>query len=439
MDRGQHGPVPEILPIVQIMKYDVIVIGAGITGLTSAYHIKKNNSGLKIAVLERSGAYAQGNTGKATAGFRDLFSSDINYNLASSSISFYRHVQESMNYDMGMHFVGYLFLLSREQAEREVFTDIQKRSRSRFLDGDELSAISGLEIKPKSDSAQIMNLEEIASGFLGLDCGIFEPDLVSDFYFSELKRMGVDFFFNTEVSALKLGPVNPLNYPGEPFLWQEKRISGLVTSKGDFRADNYVLANDVWVSALLDPIGIDSHMRPQKRQIFQVSGSDLDKMLHGWGLNDEGVFPFTILPKAGIHFRPCPAEKSFRISGDEVIGRDFSMQEDPLPEEDFYSHSLKPVVQEYFPAFMNSTVDSMWAGYYSYNSIDAHPFLFREMNMIVITGTSGSGLMKGDAIGRVAASLLLGEEYTLLHGGKRIETKCLGVKERSVPREEFVL
>lgn len=37
------------------IKYDVIVIGGGISGLTTAYHLKKRDPKLRIIVLEAKG------------------------------------------------------------------------------------------------------------------------------------------------------------------------------------------------------------------------------------------------------------------------------------------------------------------------------------------------------------------------------------------------
>lgn len=81
----------------------------------------------------------------------------------------------------------------------------------------------------------------------------------------------------------------------------------------------------------------------------------------------------------------------------------------------------------------------MWAGYYSINTTDFHPYIFRKMNLIVATGTSGSGLMRGDSIGRVVESLFSGHPETILFNGKATKTEILGVMGRKVPKEEFIL
>ena len=57
--------------------FDVAVIGAGIVGLTSAYYIKKNNPDVNIVAIDKAPTYAQGNTARSAAGFRDMFSSEV--------------------------------------------------------------------------------------------------------------------------------------------------------------------------------------------------------------------------------------------------------------------------------------------------------------------------------------------------------------------------
>ena len=44
-------------------KYDYVVIGGGIVGLASAYHILKQKPGAKLAVLEKESAVAAHQTG----------------------------------------------------------------------------------------------------------------------------------------------------------------------------------------------------------------------------------------------------------------------------------------------------------------------------------------------------------------------------------------
>jgi FAD-dependent oxidoreductase domain-containing protein 1 len=81
----------------------------------------------------------------------------------------------------------------------------------------------------------------------------------------------------------------------------------------------------------------------------------------------------------------------------------------------------------------------MWAGHYSYNTIDKTHYVFREGNLIVATGSSGSGIMKADAVGRVVSSLYSGRKKTTLYDGSSIQTGDLGVEGRRVSAEHMVI
>ncbi|EQD59913.1 FAD dependent oxidoreductase, partial [mine drainage metagenome] len=118
---------------------------------------------------------------------------------------------------------------------------------------------------------------------------------------------------------------------------------------------------------------------------------------------------------------------------------DFTFVEEPEAETDFYESSVYPILSAYFPQLNDSKVTSKWAGYYSYNTIDKNPYIFRAMNAIIVTGTSGSGILKGDAIGRVTAALAGDSENVLLYTGETIKISDLGVAQRKVDAEHVIL
>ncbi len=419
-------------------KFDVIIVGAGITGLASAYHIKKNHSDLSVAILDMKSTYAQGNTAKSAAGFRDLFTSDINRKISGSSISFYRHVQKDLDFDLGMHFNGYLFLLDGKRLGQDSVKTFVQEKRARLVESDQIEEL-GFRTGIPGEEKEMMHLSDIDGGLLGFNCGIIEPDRICAFYESELRRLGAEFFYNTTVKDLRFQPKKAMNYPGEPFIWQEVALQTVNTNNGEFSAKENIFCTDVWTTRLLDSLGIDSHVRPKKRQVFQISGDSVSTLVGKPLMNDEKILPFTIFPSHGIAMRSEPNSRSAWLTVSDDYNRDFSMVEDPEPEADFYEKNIFPVVQAYLPVLSNSRVTSMWAGYYSYNTSDKTHYVFRENNLIVAGGSSGSGIMKADAIGRVVAALYSGKEKTSLYDGSVIETSDLGVERRNVPHEKMVI
>ena len=418
--------------------YDVVIVGAGIVGLSSAYHIKKDNPDFRVLVLDRAPTYAQGNTAKSAASFRDLFSEEINFKLSHSTIEFYKHIQAS-GYNIGVNRVGYLFLFRKDDPRKEILLNLQKKTSVRFFDRDEVAGFPGLETKPEASTADLMGLFEIEDGAVGENCGTVEAELVSKYYYEQCISLGVEFKFNTELKEFRLDPVNKLDFPGEPFLWQDKKIADLDTNRGTIKGSTYVCATDIWATRLLEGTGIDSHIRPKKRQLFQLTGPSVDKILYGWKYNEMGIEPFTILPYKAVYIRPAPKFKSVWAGVADDYNRDFTMSEDPQPEKEFFERSLMPVLTAYYPGLSEAKLTGSWAGYYSYNTIDKSPYIFRDLNLVVATGTSGSGILKGDGIGRNVSALVSEKENVRLFDGSIYNVEETGLYKRKTMNEQMIL
>ena len=424
--------------VVHMQKYDLLIVGAGVTGLSSAYHIKKDNPDLNICIVDKWSTYAQGNTAKSDAAFRDVFTSDTNYKLASSSISFYKSIQEG-GFNLGMHFNGYLFLMDERNLKSMAVQSLLKRVKSKVISREEISEL-GIKTDTDPEAAKIMGLKNIDGGFVGENCGIMEPDLLASYYVKELENMGgVEFRYNTNVTRLNLSPRTKLNFPGEPFIWQDKIIESIETKSSELFADHFLLATDVWTSDLTSPLGIDPFTQPKKVQVFQVQSNGIVEMMKKKVTGEEDIFPFTILPGPSIDLRPDPKSRTFWVSYSEGIGRGFSLEENPMAEADYYSNNLYPVLREYIPAFEDARIMSSWAGYYSMNNMDGTYVLERNMNLSVVTGSSGSGIMKADAAGRLASSLYCDKEKAKLYGGAEIRVADLGITTRRVDQETLII
>ncbi len=294
--------------------YDVLIVGAGVIGLSTGYHIKQAHPDLSVLIVDRKPAPAQGDTAKSMAAVRDTFTSDVNRLLASSSIDFYRHVQTKLGFDLDLELIGYLWLLTDPQFKsfESVAPGMTEQGvRFKVLNPNELSGmIPDLVLNPSSEQSKLMELGSIHKAVLGSDCGTVAPDLIAKFFETEYRKLNGEFQFGVEAKALRLVAKNSLDLPGEPYVWQDKSIAGIETAKGPILADVTVIAAGARTAMLFDPIGIDCHMKPKKRQIFQLKGSSLDRLLNIKGFNEENTVPFTILPKGGVCFRPVRGETS---------------------------------------------------------------------------------------------------------------------------------
>jgi glycine/D-amino acid oxidase-like deaminating enzyme len=426
-----------------MMKSDILVIGAGILGLSSALYLKRWNPSKRVVVIDRFGGPGQGNSAKSEGGFRNLFTSKTNFILADSTIDFFDHLQKDRGYDIKLYNIGYLWLFSKKQYEDlfKAFKKIGDRGAEiETYDRDDLeNMIPDLVFDFDNEEAMILGLNPVDIGVLGKKCGSVDADSLVRAYEQEFIQAGGEVIYGTEARRLIHKPKQELDIPGEPFIWQDSHITGAETSSGKIFAETTVIAAGVWSENLLDPIGIDSFMKPKKRQIFAFKDPKLKRLLKVEGFNEFDILPLTILPKSSILFRPELSEKSLWLACADNLGRAFGLEDDPQPEEDYYTNNVYHVLVKYFPCFQDVRPINMWAGQYAINSRDESPVVSPFPGMIYVGAASGSGIMKCDSLGRITAAIYNEEDEAELYGGHKFKVANLGIHSRNVEKEQFII
>jgi len=426
-------------------EYDVVTVGAGIIGLATSYHLKSRNPDLKILVIDKRGAAGQGSTAKSAAAFRCLFASQTNFALADSSAEFYRHVQNDMHVDLKLRWAGYLWFFD-EDGYRRMLPVLKELGAKGFQyrEYDEAELARKLEMRTSfgdDEEARMMGLGNVHKGILIPKAGLIDVDYLVKFYESEFLKLGGKIQYNTDAKEVIVEPRQPLGMPGEPYFWQDATITGVKTSRGPIKAEKTIIAAGAWASQLLDPVGIECFIKAKKRQVFSIKArtEGLKKLLLSKEFTNAGCLPFTILPKPTAYIRPAPEEDALWLAYADEFPRAFKIEEEPEPEENYYRYGLYQVMVKYFPQFTDCQPFSAFAGLYEINSIDGQPIIFEENGMMLVGGASGSGILKADSIGRIAAALYKDEEYALLYGDKKFRVADLGLKKRSVEPEKLVI
>ena len=80
---------------------DILVIGAGIYGLSSAWWMTRRRSGARIMVVD-DGEFASGASGRNGAGFRMQWGLDLNIQLSKESTAFFENAAELLDYPRGI-------------------------------------------------------------------------------------------------------------------------------------------------------------------------------------------------------------------------------------------------------------------------------------------------------------------------------------------------
>lgn len=425
--------------------FDVVIVGAGIVGLASAYHILSQNPGCRVVIVEKAPSAGQGDTAKTVAGIRNTFTSEVNRLLSETSINFYKHVQEELNFDLHLEFVGYLWLLTDELLGRlePVIARMRKDGVGlRVWEQSQLSEMipgAQLKIDPSDEGARIMGLANIVKGLQGLNCGTLAAEKLVEFYEGEVRKMGATFRYGERVRSIIMEARHPLGLLKEPLVWQKAKVQGVLTDSCRIRAEQTVLATGGWTTDLLNAIGIDSHVRTKKRQVFALKGPHVQSLLHSKGFNNQEVLPMTLIPPCSVYLKPNRRDKSFWAGVSDHVGRPFTFEEEPSAEEAYYNYNVYQILSYFFPHFRDVRPFNMWAGHYDINTIDGNPYVFEEAGLIVAVGMSGSGMMKADAVGRTVAAAQAGKETAMLYGGKHFKVARLGIEARQVEPEGFVI
>ncbi len=426
------------------MKSDILIIGAGIMGISTAYYLKKQDPNKDILVIDKYAGPGQGNSAKSEGGFRNMFTSNTNYLLADTSIDFFFHMEKEMGYDLKLEPIGYMWLFSEDQY-KEIHEAIEEM-KNRGIDLTVYNRSQLQEMIPTlmtdfgdDEETELLGLKNVDYGIYGKKCGSLDADALVRAYEAEFIKLGGKVQYNTEAKKLYVKPEVELGIPGEPFVWQKKIITGVDTNKGEINAETTVVACGVWASTLLDPVGLDSYMRPKKRQLFAFKDPQIEPIMKTKGLNKEGALPLTILPTAGILLKSELTEGSIWLGCADWIPRKFELEEDPQAEEDYYTNNIYHALVMYFPDFEDVRPMNSWAGQYAVNSFDESPVIYKEEGLLYIGAGSGSGIMKGDALGRIASALYYGEEEAILYGGRTFRVTDLGVHHRKIEPEKFVI
>ena len=110
---------------------DAIIIGAGIMGAATAYHLARRRYG-RVTVLERDGV-CSGSTALASGGIRHQYANRIGVELTRQCIEVYESFAAEFGVDPQFRQHGYLILQQTEE-ERRVYTESAAMQRAMGVD-----------------------------------------------------------------------------------------------------------------------------------------------------------------------------------------------------------------------------------------------------------------------------------------------------------------
>lgn len=348
----------------------VVVIGGGVIGLSTAYHLAR--SGVRDVILVEKDEFGSGSTGKAAGGVRAQFSDAVNIELGRRSLATFETFDREFGQEIDLHQVGYLFLLDQpeqvEAFERNVARQNQLGVPSRLIDVAEAKRLSPL-----------ISTEGLLAAAYSPTDGHCTPESVVLGYASAARRAGARLLRGTAVVDIA--------HDG-------RVIEAVRTNRGTIRTDAVICAAGPWSPAIAAMVGVALPVVPLRRQIVTT------QPMPGLAPNT----PFTIDFSTSLYFHgEGPGLLIGMSDPDETPGFKLQRSDGWLPR-------LSEAIEHRAPAIAEVGITSGWAGLYEmtpdHNALigEAEPI----SRFLYATGFSGHGFLMGPAVGEVMRDLYHG-------------------------------
>jgi len=349
---------------------DVVVIGGGIMGASTAYHLARRGC-TNVVVLESGEMFGLGSTGLNAGGIRYQFATKVNVELSKVSIGMMERFAHEMGQEVGLRRCGYLFMLDRE-ADLAQFRANVALQNSLDVPSRVVSAAEIAELAPEVDVSGI-----IGGTWCPLD-GLVDPNGLLQGYVSNARRLGATLLTGTPAIGIDV---------------IDGSVRRVVTKAGSIETPAVVIAAGPWSAQIGAMAGIDLPIQPIRRQIA-VTGAIP-------GLRAD--FPFVIDFSRSLYFH---REGNGILTG--MSNRDEPAGFDTRVDPDWRLHHVENAMQR-LPLLADAEIVAEWAGLYEVTP-DDQPILGRipHVNgLLACAGFSGHGLMHGPAAGMLMAEEIL--------------------------------
>ena len=394
----------------------VVVIGAGIVGLTAALTLAER--GIPVVVLEKgrvSGEQSSRNLGWC----RKMGRSAPDVPMAVAADQLWAEMPQRVGVDVGYRQAGIMYL-ARTEAEMEMHRGWMKSVSDLSLDSKLLSAseIDGLVPGGKG---------QWAGGIFTASDGRAEPTLAPSAIANAAARLGVKIVENCAVRTLSR---------------TGGKVTGVVTERGEIRCDQVLLAAGLWSRKFLANLGISLPTLPLVSSVMRtapmdgpteiaVGGPDFSfrkRSDGGYTVTQRGALGAPLmLDHLLIGMRYLHMLRHQRSLLRISLGKDFLddirlprrwgpksvspferiRTMDPQADDGINAEAIRNLVAAW-PIFKDMVVQEVWAGMMDItpDSLPAIERIDSIPGFTIATGFSGHGFGTGPAAGQLAADLV---------------------------------
>lgn len=350
---------------------DVVVIGGGSVGCTTAYYLAK--SGIKNVVLLEKDCLTYGSTGRCGAGIRQMWGTEMNCLISRASCELFQQIGEESGYgDIEFEQRGYLLISYREDRAEMLDKNLALQHRL-GIRAHKLTPGEAKELVPQ------LNIDGLVGAYYGPDDGFINPFKATYAFAYGAEKLGVEINQYTPVIG---------------FETEGRQITGVVTDKGTIATNTVINAAGPHCKFIGQMLGMEHPIEPERHQILIT-----EPMEH---MMDPMVMSFD-------HSSYCQQVRQ----GGFLMG--FGHPHEPkginfTNSSDFMEDMAEKIVFQ-LPFLKDLRVVRQWAGHYD-TSPDAQPILGKvpEYDGYLLACGCGKGFMLAPMIGKMMSEFLMGQK-----------------------------
>jgi glycine/D-amino acid oxidase-like deaminating enzyme len=350
---------------------EVVIVGAGIMGVSTAYHLARLGAG-RVIVLERDTVCA-GSTALASGGIRHQYGNRLGIELTTHSILTYERFQDEFGVDPNFRQHGYLILVATDD-------ELAVARRSVALQRSLGVSVELLDPAATRALCPYLSTDDLLGATYTPRDGYADPYLCTTAMAARARDLGVVIKQGHEVTG---------------FLRTGDRVRGVTTAAGTVEAPAVVIATGAWSGVVGALAGIDVPVRPHRRHKFMTAPFPVERI--------PAATPFVIDPHRNFSLR--------REGAGLLLGH--GRPDEPASFSTEVDRSLEPRVVERAihraPALADAALMRGYAGLYEMTPdqtgiVSAVPGV---AGLHVIAGFSGHGFMHGPIAGQLMAEMLV--------------------------------
>src|SRR5690554_342548 len=354
-------------------KCNVLIVGAGISGLSIAYHLAKK--GVNDILVVDQGYFTNGGSGRCGAGVRQQWATTQNCLLAKASMEFFENAHNILDYDdLELKQEGYLIVATTLEEEAQ-FKENVKLQNSLGIPTRFLSKEEALKIVPH------LNPDAFISATFNQKDGHLNPFKTSEAFYLAAKKLGVSFSFYEEVLDIQ----------------KEERNFTITTSKDSYQVNQVVNAAGGYSYEIGHMVGLELPVYSENHEILATE--PVEKF--------QG--PMVMSFSKNIYCQQVPHGAFLMGRSDPNVKKGHQVDS----TVNFLREMSKTVV-DLLPKIGSLRVVRSWGG--SYNmSLDRQPIIGQTdiENFYVACGFSGHGFMLAPMVGLLLSEIMMGQQPSM--------------------------